>query len=158
MLEMHPIETPVASTAHPQHPNRLRNRAFNTGSLLVSFLEFIGLLAHTSCLQGTELRFRDETNLSSVFRGCAALPHGTDPTGFGGKLRLNSGFATTAHSFIPFAAVLSLRAGDDTLLEIHLKAGEIESPLGVGLPTDIGTRRTEQINAILVLGLDEGCP
>jgi hypothetical protein len=86
MLEMYPVETSVASTAHPQHPDRLREGSLNACSLLVNFLELIGLLALTGGLQGTELRFRDETNLLSGLRGCAALTHGTNLTDFSGKL------------------------------------------------------------------------
>ena len=48
MLKMDFCHANIASTAHPQPPNRLRNHAFNTGSLLVGFLKHFRLFDNVS--------------------------------------------------------------------------------------------------------------
>ena len=74
---MYFIEPTITGMPHPQDSNRLGKRAFNPCSLLVGFLEGIGLLALASGLQRVELCFGGESDLPTCFTVGAARAPGT---------------------------------------------------------------------------------
>ncbi len=146
---MHFVQSPVASTPHPQHANRLRDRPFNPRSLLVCRFEFPGLRARTSRLQGAELWFGNKTDLPPTLAGGTMLSNGTGLTEFHGELGLDRGFAPTSQSFFPLCGRVPLWTGHSTIFKVDMKMGDVKRALCLSLPATIRSRTPQQINAIV---------
>ena len=125
---MHFIEPTITGMPHPQNSNRLGKRAFNPCSLLLGFLEGIGLLALASGLQRVELCFGDESDLPTCFTVGAVRAHRARLADDGRKLSLDRGFAPQPHPLVPLACHMPFWTSDDALLEIDLKVCQLEGP------------------------------
>src|SRR5215510_7099142 len=111
----------VARAPHPKGADRLRDRPFYSGSLLVLFFEFLALLTPSACLQRFVCFFRADCDRSPQALGSSAIcPARTRLAVETREFDLDHLIVCMIYSWCPTQTRLTLRA--DRLLFLPINA------------------------------------
>ena len=142
----------------PKARTRLRNRRFDTLSQRILAGKGWGLLPTTGGLKGFMLGLRsdrDGSPLVFLFRARTAGQLRTNATIGGGELDLDDLVLPVVDGRRPAHTCTPLGTRRLLLVPINAKLTDIDPLIGVGLPLDIATSRTDHLDPILALTADQ---
>src|SRR5262249_1568820 len=128
-------EPDVAAAPHPERPDRLRDRSFDPGSLLVRLLEFFTPLAPPCPLHAFVQCSGFYMNHPSLNFRCRAFRQTRAYAALGfQERRLQDLIAARVAGWLPLRTLFSLGARDDLPLPIDHEMREIKSRALLSLP------------------------
>ncbi len=148
----------IPGAAHTKGTNPLGNRRFNAFSQRILSGKCWRLLPATGGLKRFMLGLRSDRDGSPfvlLFRAGTVGELRTDAAIFGGELDLDDLVFPMVDGRRPTDTALSLGAERLLAFPIDEEPSSIKTLLGVGLPLDIATRRTNHFDPVLLLTADQ---
>jgi hypothetical protein len=152
VLKMRSCLTDVTGAAKAHHPDSLRNGALHPSAACVERFELFRLRTSACALEGVILLFPTHGD-GSTWGACgtrAKRTAGAVSTVLGGKFDLDDLRLTVVDSWRPTDTLLAFGTRSLLGLPVKLKLSCCEALLLLGLPLDIGTSGTDEINTVIL--------